>query len=111
MSGILHQSLNERDRTFLLYGKIEDHANDVHDYLKFLKFGYGRATDDASMEIRHGRMSREEGIEMVAHYDHREPRSLEVYCEFLKIKKECFYELVSLCVMGRFGRRQMENGE
>ena len=43
----------ERERTFNLYAKIEDHANDVHDYLKYLKFGYGRATDDASMEIRH----------------------------------------------------------
>lgn len=84
----------ERDRTFLLYGKIEDHANDVHDYLKFLKFGYGRATDDASMEIRHGRLSREEGIDLVEYYDSREPRSLDMYCDFLQISKERFYEIV-----------------
>ena len=32
----------KRDRTPNLYAKIEDHANDVHDYLKYLKFGYGR---------------------------------------------------------------------
>ncbi|HET8704986.1 MAG TPA: N-acetyl sugar amidotransferase, partial [Pseudomonadales bacterium] len=73
----------ERDRTFNLYAKIEDHANDVHDYLKYVKFGYGRATDDASMEIRHGRMTREEGIEMVKYYDAREPSTLDMYCEFL----------------------------
>lgn len=84
----------ERQRTFNLYAKIEDHANDVHDYLKYLKFGYGRATDDASMEIRHGRMTREEGIEMVRRYDAAEPDSLIVYCEFLGISRDEFYALV-----------------
>lgn len=83
-----------RDRTFNLYAKIEDHANDVHDYLKFLKFGYGRATDDASMEIRHGRMTREEGIEMVRQYDSTEPATLQTYLDFLGISRDKFYELV-----------------
>jgi N-acetyl sugar amidotransferase len=84
----------ERERTFNLYAKIEDHANDVHDYLKYLKFGYGRATDDASMEIRHGRMSREEGIAMVKRYDANEPSTLDYYCEFLGITKRAFYNMV-----------------
>lgn len=84
----------QRDRTFNLYAKIDDHANDIHDYLKYLKFGYGRATDDASMEIRHGRMTREEGIEMVRHYDANEPTSLDFYCDFLGITKSHFYSLV-----------------
>ena len=83
-----------RERTFIRYAKIEDHSNYVHDYLKYLKFGYGRATDDASMEIRHGRMSREEGVEMVKRYDHVEPSSLEAYCDFLGITKQKFYESI-----------------
>lgn len=84
----------QRDRTFNLYAKIEDHANDVHDYLKYLKFGYGRATDDASMEIRHGRMTREEGLAIVRQYDAIEPRSLGYYCDFLGITKNYFYKLL-----------------
>lgn len=84
----------ERERTFNLFSKIEDHANEVHDYLKYLKFGYGRATDDASMEIRHGRMTREEGIQMVKRYDSREPSSLPAYCDFLGISVQQFYDLV-----------------
>jgi N-acetyl sugar amidotransferase len=84
----------KRDRTFNLYAKIEDHANDVHDYLKFLKFGYGRATDDVSTEIRHGRMTREEGIKMVKEYDANEPSTLPTYLEFLGLSKEQFYDLV-----------------
>lgn len=84
----------KRDRTFNLYAKIDDHANDVHDYLKFLKYGYGRATDDASMEIRHGRMTREEGVEMVKLYDSVEPSSLQTYLDFLEITREEFYRIV-----------------
>ena len=83
-----------RDRTFNIYAKIDDHANDVHDYLKYLKFGYGRATDDASIEIRHGRMTREEGIEMVRQYDATEPSTLAMYCDFMGMKTEDFYKLV-----------------
>ena len=81
----------ERERTFNRNSKIEDHANDVHDYLKL---GYGRATDDASMEIRHGRISREEGVEMVKRCDCNEPTFLDFYCQFLGISKSDFYSYV-----------------
>jgi len=84
----------KKDRTFNLFSKIDDHANDVHDYLKYLKFGYGRATDDASMEIRHGRMTREEGVQMVKEYDSNVPSSLQTYLDFLEMNKEDFYRLV-----------------
>jgi N-acetyl sugar amidotransferase len=83
-----------RERTFVQYSKIEDHANDVHDYLKFLKFGYGRATDDASMEIRHGRMAREQGASLALQYDAVEPSTLEAYCDFLGITRADFYASV-----------------
>jgi N-acetyl sugar amidotransferase len=89
-----HTVTYKRDRTFNLYAKLDDHANDVHDYLKYLKFGYGRATDDASMEIRHGRLTREEGQQLVKEYDATEPTSLDHYCEFLGITKPRFYDLV-----------------
>jgi len=84
----------QRDRTFNLYSKIEDHANDVHDYLKYLKFGYGRATDDASMEVRHGRLTRNEGLKLISEYDHKEPATLQFYCDFLGISKQEFYDII-----------------
>ena len=74
------ETAQERDRTFNVYAKTDDiHANGLHDYLKYLKFGYGRATDDAANEIRHGRMSRERGIEMVMKYDHIRPADMDVF--------------------------------
>lgn len=84
----------KRDRTFVLYTKTDDHANDVHDYLKYMKFGYGRATDDASMEIRHGRLTREEGVELVKQYDHVRPRTLDTYLRFLQISEEQLHDWI-----------------
>jgi len=76
----------QRERTFLTYSKLEDHANDVHDYLKYLKFGYGRATDDASTEIRHGRISREEGLELVNYLDRVRPVTWRTYMNWLELE-------------------------
>jgi N-acetyl sugar amidotransferase len=81
---------HRRGRTFNLYSKTDDHANEVHDYMKYLKFGYGRATDDASTEIRHGRMTREEGIEMVRLYDAARPLYYDTYLRFLGMSQAEF---------------------
>jgi len=89
------ETARERDRTFNIYDKVDDvHANGVHDYLKYLKFGYGRATDDASTEIRHGRMTREQGIDMVMKHDPKRPRDLDLLLEFLSMTETEFEGLV-----------------
>jgi len=83
-----------KGRSFVQYSKIDDHANDMHDYLKYLKFGYGRATDEASYEIRHGRMTREEGALIVEKLDAFEPFAMEEYLELLGMTREEFLELI-----------------
>lgn len=82
-----------RDRTFNLYSHIEDHANEVHDYMKFLKFGYGRGTDAASREIRLGRLTRAEGVELVREYDPVEPKSLATYLDYFELSRQEFMAL------------------
>lgn len=84
-----------RERTFNLYDKLDDWANTIHDYLKYLKFGYGRTTDDASTEVRHGRMTREEAIEMVRKHDHVEPRELVPFLKFLGMSRDEFMESIA----------------
>lgn len=62
---------------------------DLHAYLMFLKFGFGRATQDAGIDIRSGRMTREEGFEMVKKYDEIYPTQyINTYLEYYKISKE-----------------------
>ena len=84
----------DRQRTFNLFSHIEDHANEVHDYLKFLKFGYGRGTDAVSREIRLGRLRREEGVELVKRYDPVEPSTLQTYLDLFEMTRDEFYALV-----------------
>ena len=65
----------EFERTYRKISNLDDmHENGIHDYLKFIKFGYGRASDHACKDIRGGIMTREQGIEMVRKYDHVKPR-------------------------------------
>ncbi|MBX3196810.1 MAG: N-acetyl sugar amidotransferase [Labilithrix sp.] len=72
------------DRTYRRISNLDDmHENGIHDYLKYIKFGYGRGTDHACKDIRAGRMTRDEGIAMVRKYDHVKPRDLARWLEYV----------------------------
>ncbi|MSP68179.1 MAG: N-acetyl sugar amidotransferase [Alphaproteobacteria bacterium] len=55
------------------YENLDNHQTGIHDYFKFLKFGFGRATDLASSHIRRGRLSRAGGLRLVRRHDGRYP--------------------------------------
>ncbi len=80
------------ERTYRMMSNIDDmHENGIHDYLKFIKLGYGRGTDHSCKDIRAGVMSREKGIEMVRKYDHVKPRrDLERWLGYVDMKEEDF---------------------
>lgn len=72
------------DRTYRHASNLDDmHENGAHDYLKFVKFGYGRCTDHASKDIRAGNMSRARGIELVHHHDPIKPSDLKRWLEYV----------------------------
>lgn len=76
-------------RTYRKISNLDDmHENGAHDYLKFIKFGYGRGTDHSTKDIRLGYMNREEGIEMVKKYDHVRPTlDLERWFKYTNINQ------------------------
>jgi hypothetical protein len=79
------------DRTYRRMSNLDDmHENGIHDYLKYIKFGYGRATDHVSKDIRDGKMTREEGIEIVREMDHRKPSDLKRWLEYVDMTEEEF---------------------
>jgi N-acetyl sugar amidotransferase len=55
--------------TYRNYVGIDEKINRLHQYLKVLKFGYGRATDHACEDIRNGRLTREQGEKLVREHD------------------------------------------
>ena len=55
------------------YENLDNHQTGIHDYFKFLKFGFGRATDIACLHLRRGRITRDDAVEMVRQHDGRFP--------------------------------------
>jgi N-acetyl sugar amidotransferase len=77
--------------TYSKYNSIDDKIDDFHYYTTFVKFGIGRATYDASQEIRNDEITREEGIALVNKYDGEYPHRFdEEIFQYLSINKQEF---------------------
>ena len=82
------------ERTYRKFSNLDDrYENGVHDYLKFVKFGYGRGTDHACKDIRSGKMTRETGIEMVKTYDHVKSSDLYHWLNYVDRDEQWFTEV------------------
>jgi hypothetical protein len=82
-----------QEGTYTNYENLDGKFVGVHDYLKFLKFGFGRATDHASIDIRNERITREEAIELVRRYEGKVPRRyLNEFLDFVGMTEDEFYE-------------------
>jgi N-acetyl sugar amidotransferase len=55
------------------YENLDNYQTGIHDYFKFLKFGFGRATDLACLHIRRGRLTRQDGLDAVKKLDGKFP--------------------------------------
>jgi len=75
------------------YEKIECYVQGVRDYIKFIKRGYTRPSHLASIDIRNGRMSRDEAVLLVKKYEGKEPPSLEIFLDLVGLTKEEFYQI------------------
>lgn len=59
--------------TYTNYENLDEKLVGLHDYLKYVKYGFGRATDHACIDIRNGRITREEGLALVRQFDGNYP--------------------------------------
>lgn len=55
------------------YENLDNHQTGIHDYFKFLKFGFGRATDICCLHLRRGRITRQDAQDMVRRHDGKFP--------------------------------------
>lgn len=80
-----------QQRTFDTCNDVDcQHYSGVHDWIKFVKWGYGKVTDHASREIRLRRMTREQGIEMVARFENAAPRDKATLLAWLDLSETEF---------------------
>ena len=77
-------------RTFTNFAQ-NDQALLHYMYLMYLKFGFGRATQDAGIEIRRGAMDRDQAINLVKLYDNNYPENfVDLYLDYYQISLEEF---------------------
>jgi len=80
------------------YENLDNCQTGIHDYFKFLKFGFGRATDIACLHLRRGRITRQDAIELVKIHDGKFPwvylgKPLNKILEPLEISIEAFIQI------------------
>lgn len=81
--------------TFTNYSQLSDVMQDLHCYLQFLKFGFGRCTSDASIEIRRGRLTRDAGVTLVRKFDGLFPLEyLDAYLDYFDMTQKEFWQVI-----------------
>lgn len=82
----------EMENTYKRYKSVEDIMSGMHDFTCYLKRGYGRATVQASIDVRNGLLTREEGFELIRIHDPEVPEALAYYLRATGMSEEEFYK-------------------
>ena len=77
------------NRTFDIYDYVDcyNYMN-LHDYLKLCKHGYSKVTDHATREVRFGRLSRKEGLNLIKKYELKKPDYIQEFCDWIGISEQ-----------------------
>ena len=80
--------------TYQKFENLDVYFTVFHDYFKFLKYGFGRATDHASIEIRYERITRDQGIDLVKNNEGKIPKKyLKKFLEYADITMDEFHNI------------------
>jgi N-acetyl sugar amidotransferase len=102
-----HCGLKESDEsnpgTFTNFAQNDQALYSLHTYLMYLKFGFGRANQDASIEIRRGAMDRDQAVNLVRLYDGHYPEDfVDLYLDYYQLTRSEFD-----AVLDRFANRKL----
>jgi len=87
--------LNRVETTYEDYENIDCYSMHIHDYLKYVKFGFGRATDDACRDLRNNIIDRDQALRLVEAYDGKYPiEAVRRFCEYFNLEQNEFDKIV-----------------
>ncbi len=75
------------------YEKVECYLQGVRDYMKYVKRGYTRPSHLASIDIRNGRLGRDEAMKMIKEYEGKRPPSLDIFLSYVGLTEDEFMEI------------------
>lgn len=78
------------------YSALDTDLYVANQMIKYLKFGFGFATDEACYDIREGRLSREDAVWYVKEYDGKcGDKYIKAACDYLSITEKEFWDVVN----------------
>jgi len=87
----LKEAEDTNSGTFTNFAQNDQALYALHTYLMYLKFGFGRANQDASIEIRRGAMDRQQALNLVRIYDGHYPEEfIDTYLDYYQMSKQEF---------------------
>ena len=82
--------------TYSKYNSIDDRIDGFHYWTGFIKFGIGRCTHEASQEVRHGHITREEAVALVHRFDGEFPKKyFPDVLEYLDMTEDEFFDVAN----------------
>ena len=85
----------KQQRTFDYYNHTDCvHYAGLHDYIKFLKYGYGKITDHTSSEVRWGRLDKNEAIKLVEQYQNIIPSDTKLFLDWIEMSEQELFETI-----------------
>lgn len=91
----LSESESANEGTFTNFAQNDQALFALHMYLMYLKFGFGRATQDAGIEIRRGAMNRSQAINLAKLYDNSYPENfIDLYLDYYEMNLSEFEEVL-----------------
>lgn len=83
----LAEASSSNPGTFTNFAQNDQALYALHTYLMYLKFGFGRANQDACIEVRRGAMDRDQAVNLVRIYDGQYPEEFEeLYLDYYQLK-------------------------
>ena len=98
--------------TYSKYNSIDDKTDGYHYWTTYIKFGIGRATYDASQEIRNSHINREEGVALVNKYDGEFPKKyFAEFLNYLNIREDEFFYIANKFRSPHLWKKNFSNWE
>jgi len=83
-------------RTFDTYNDVDCwNYSDVHDFIKYVKHGYGKVTDHVNREIRLRSMTRDQGLSLINEFTRLQPKNLHLFLDWFGITENSFYYILN----------------
>ena len=91
----LQESPTLNEGSYTNFSQTDQKIYPLHTYLMYLKFGFGRATQDSCIDIRRGAMSRKQAVQLAQMYDDSYPEFFfQEYCDYYKMTIKEFHEVI-----------------